>query len=381
MTGGEYMAYLETLMPGEASRFQVQAAASLFTEEERAANDERAKPRQRFAPMSAAEFIDRPPMKWVVQGVLPQADLALVIGEPGAGKSVFTYSLVSAISQGTEWFGHKTRQGRAVYLVAEGAGDFANRVRAYADAFDVDPDDLPEIIGDVPDLMQPKEAAALALAIGKADVLVIDTLSRVHNGNENSGEHMGPVVNHCKFLHDQTGATVILIHHPPKSGEGSRGWSGITGAADTIVSIEKVGDCRSAAIRKQKGGVEGPLFNFKVIGHEIGRDEWDKPVTGAIIEVSEKSYQPTAQKTKGGTYVDAVRKYVRVSGKTEFETAALVADVADTLPKTQGRDRRPEYVGRAVNALTGDLFEVVPGSDGESLKVLGIIRDNGGWLE
>lgn len=338
--------------------------------------------RQKFALIAASDFLKRPRPRWLIKGVLPEAELAAVVGEPGAGKSPFMYSMAAAIHRGAEWYGRRVRKGRAVYLVAEGVADFRNRIDAYCKEFDVDPADLPPMIDDVPNLKDPADAAAIVHRVGKADVIFIDTFAASFIGNENSGEDIGPVLNHLKFISGKTGALCVLACHPGKDlSKGLRGWSGTLGALDTEITIAKQGDFRSVEVTKQKSGAQGPLMNFKIKVHELGRDEDGDPVTSVTIEPhTEAKHVASAQKVRSGRYVDAIRSYVRATGLYEFDVRELVIAVANTLPKTGEKDRRQYEVERATGHLTGDLFDVVPDTDGERVKVRGPVRDDDSWL-
>jgi hypothetical protein len=340
--------------------------------------------RQKFALIPAAKFLKRPRPRWLIKGVLPEAQLAAVVGQPGAGKSPFMYSMAAAIHRGADWYGRRVRKGRAVYLVAEGAADFRNRIEAYAREFGVDVSELPPMIDDVPNLKTPADAAAIAHKVGKADAIFIDTFAASFIGDENSGEHIGPVLAHLKFISAKTGALCVLACHPGKdASKGLRGWSGTLGALDTEITITRQGDYRSADVTKQKSGPEGPLFNFNIKVHELGRDEDGDPVTSVTVEPCNVPVNKSSrEKTRGGMYVDAIKNFARASGKSEFDVQELVGNVVPTLPKTGPKDRRPFNVERAVMTLTADFFEVVPDTDGERVRVRGIVEDNApeAWL-
>jgi hypothetical protein len=340
--------------------------------------------REKFGLIPASQFLKRPRPRWLIKGVLPEAQIAAVVGEPGAGKSPLMYSMAAAIHRGAEWYGRRVRKGRAVYLVAEGAGDFRNRIEAYAKEFNVKASELPLMIDDVPNLKTPADAAAIAHTVGKADAIFFDTFAACFLGSENSSEDIGPVLAHLKFISEKTGALCVCAFHPGKDlSKGIRGFSGILAALDTEITIERAGDYRIARISKNKGGVEGPLFHFGIKVHELGHDEDGDPVTSVTVEPCGAPMKKTnGEKTRDGKYVDAVRKFVRASGEVEFDVQELVTSVVPTLPKTGAKDRRPFNVERAVMTLNSDLFEVVPDSDGERVRVLGPVVDNdpAAWL-
>ena len=122
---------------------------------------------EKFRVYSAEEFSAGQPMGWIVRDVLPRAELAVIYGESGAGKSFVTLDLCAAIMRGIPWRDKRTTKGRVVYVCAEGAGGFKARLRAYAAKNGIDMRLLPAVIGDAPNMMEEKDAAALANQILK----------------------------------------------------------------------------------------------------------------------------------------------------------------------------------------------------------------------
>lgn len=258
----------------------------------------------RFRVIPAEIFAQGKPMEWVVRGVLPRAELAVIYGESGSGKSFLTLDLCAAISLGMAWRERSTVAGRCVYVCAEGAGGFRARLRAYAIDRAVELRDLPAVVADAPNLLEVKDAAALTrsiLAWGKTDVVVIDTLSATTpGGNENSGEDMGRVLSHCKSISRKTGALVVLIHHSGKDAtRGARGWSGLRAAADAEMEVTRSGDFRAVTVTKMKDGVDGQSYSFKLKNVVVGLTE-DGPESSCVIEHIETHGPNVKWKPRGG---------------------------------------------------------------------------------
>jgi hypothetical protein len=134
--------------------------------EEVQVNDDTGNTSSRFTVHSAVDFGAGPPMDWIVRGLLPRAELAFIFGEPGSGKSFAALDLCAAVTRGIEWRGKRVAPGRVVYVCAEGAGGFKSRLKAYAKQHDITLDKLAlGVISDAPNLLEPKEAAAVAKAI------------------------------------------------------------------------------------------------------------------------------------------------------------------------------------------------------------------------
>lgn len=289
MSTAEYDAFLTTeFAKAKPGRFKVLSAAE-FTADCDAVESAvvvHIDPKvARFTPRRPSEFTSGPPMEWLVRGVLPRAALAVVYGDSGSGKTFFTLDLVSCIARAVQWRDAQTRAGRVVYVCAEGASGFRKRLTAYAQAHGVGIDSLPWVVADAPNFLTQDDPVALAKGIGTADVVVIDTLSAVTpGGNENSGEDMGAVLNHCKSIHRHTGALVVLIHHSGKDAtKGARGWSGIRAAADAEIEVTRKGDARTAKVTKLKDGGDFQKYGFRLRVVELGLSD-GQPETSCVVE-------------------------------------------------------------------------------------------------
>lgn len=248
----------------------------------------------RFPVERLADFANRPAPPWLVKGLLPAAGLGVLFGESASGKSFAALDLVGACVQGKAWRGHRVAKPlRVVYVVAEGAGGFRLRVRAYAQAEGVHLDDLDGlgVIGNAPNLMRVEDVRDLRESVqawgGPAgvDVIVVDTLAQTTPGaNENSGEDMGLALGHCRYLHQHTGALVLLVHHSGKdSSKGARGWSGLRAAADVELEVLRDGDARHLKVTKLKDGAEGAQFHFTLAPVHLGVDDDGDPITSCSV--------------------------------------------------------------------------------------------------
>lgn len=240
----------------------------------------------KFTPVQARQWADRPPPEWLVRDILPQQDIAMIRGAPGSGKSFWALDVALSIAGSGDWHEHATRNGPVAWIAAEAAGSMRNRLRAYAHGRQADLTALDFwIIGETPNLSDSEEVAALRAAAEqlKPVMIVVDTLSAASGGaNENSGEDMNAILAACRSLHDATGALVCLIHHTGKDrSKGARGWSGLAGAVDAEIEIERVpnSSARFARIAKQRDGEDGLEMPFQLMTVPIDMD-----ATSCVIE-------------------------------------------------------------------------------------------------
>lgn len=334
-----------------------------------------AKPR-RFAPQTPEQFMQRPAPKWLIKGVLPQASLAVVYGASGSGKSFFTFDMCAAIVRGEPWRGARVVQGRGVYVVAEGAGGFRNRLEAYCEQHGVAPADLGMgLIANAPNLMDKLQVNELIVdlkAFGDISFIVMDTYARVMvGGNENDAKDVGMVLAQCAKIHRQTGAMVILVHHSGKDdGAGARGSSALRAAADVEIQVKGDSKARAAKVTKQKDGEDGKQYGFRLHTVVLGEDEDGEDITSCVVEhLANGEGMATSVELKGDiekAVYDMVTAHLDL-GSTSVRVEDLVSQVAESLeydPAVDKKDRRKERVKRALksletkNLIINNTFEV-----------------------
>ena len=303
---------------------------------------------QRFRVVPASEFAQGEPPSWIIKGVLPRAELVVLFGQSGSGKSFLALDMAAAIVRGIEWRGRRTKQGRVVYLAAEGSGGVRNRIRAYEQHNGISFEGLPlGIIADVPNLLL------------TADVVIIDTLAQTTAGaDENAGADMGRALAHCKGIHQKTGAVVVLVHHAGKDAtKGARGWSGLRAAADAEIEVIRQPEGRLMRLTKSKDGEDGLEWGFDLLSVPIGIDEDDDILTSCVIQ---EAALPSDTKPRAGVWERAILETIsdRSLCYERIPVAEVVAEVVERMPKGEGRDRRREYAKRALNTLAsgGDII-------------------------
>lgn len=351
---------MRTLMKNTGMSASEPASAEEFetvAEEIRAAGDA-PKAKGRFTPVSLADFAGRPPPEWVIKGVLPKAGLVVLYGESGSGKSFMALDMAAAIARGIQWRGRRVKQGRVVYIAAEGAGGFRNRCVAYLQVNGLDAGALPlEIIPDSPNLLKGDEALALARAIGPADVVVVDTFAQVTpGGNENAGEDMGKALKNCAGIHRATGAVVLLVHHSGKdASKGARGWSGIKAAADAELEVTKSAAGRAMRTSKMKDGEDDLVWGFALDTVGIGADADGDPITSCTVVEAAVPVGGVSLKPLGvvEAIVNAVIQEMAQSQNTGIEVPAVIIEAAKRMeaPTDGKRDTRRMRARRALLAL------------------------------
>ncbi|MBT9467204.1 AAA family ATPase [Hydrogenophaga sp.] len=318
----------------------------------------------RFKVVPAGEFASGKPPTWLVKDVLPAADLMLLIGESQAGKSFVALDLAAAVARGVEWRGKRVRQGRVVYIAAEGAAGVRNRLKAYASVNDLDLLTLNiGVIPAAPNLLMREDALEVCreiIAAGGADLVIIDTFAQVTPGaNENAAEDMGKALANCRGFNVALRCPVLLVHHMGKdASRGARGWSGLKAAADAELEVLRMPTGRMLRVSKQKDGEDGLSWGFDLDQVPVGQDEDGEVITSCVVR---EAALPAVQQVrefgrrmgKWEAFVVAAINEIAQSQTAGIELSAVI-DAAVALgpkPEEGKRDTRKQHAKRALQAL------------------------------
>ncbi|NDH67430.1 MAG: helicase, partial [Gammaproteobacteria bacterium] len=90
-------------------------------------------PAMRYQLLSGADLLDAPPMRWMVNGVLPAEGLAALYGASGSGKSFLILNIGCAIAAGDNyWFSRRIIQSPVTYACLEGEAGIGKRLKAWS---------------------------------------------------------------------------------------------------------------------------------------------------------------------------------------------------------------------------------------------------------
>lgn len=321
-----------------------------------------------FTTIEFNEYADRRAPDWIIVDVLPRADVVIVYGASGSGKSFLVLDMMVSIALGESWCGRRTKKLSVVYIVAEGAGWFRNRLRALREHHGVTPSDL-FFIPAAPDLLDKAQVVLLIKALKErapVGLVVVDTLAQTTPGaNENSAEDFGRALKNCRRIANETGATVLLVHHAGKDlDRGARGWSGLKAAADAQLEVRREGDTEARELRleKLKDAADGGLIPFRLQSVDIGRDADGRSITSCVVTYPDAaSTPPITRKKKGGRQAglgDRELLVLRVAhelmslGDDSVALEALIDRASLQIEHDPAkRDRRREHTVRAVGSL------------------------------
>jgi KaiC/GvpD/RAD55 family RecA-like ATPase len=195
---------------------------------------------------STSELLNLPAPTWLIDGIMPAGGLVGLYGPPGVGKSFVAIDLAMTVSTGLQWLGtYDVERGPVVYVSAEGGAGIGKRVLAWLHSKSEDPKraNVAWLIESIPINADNEQMAVLLNRIvDEAQVqpalVVVDTLARCFDGNENEQEDMGRFVAGVDILRSELKTTVLVVHHTRLGGDRERGNTAFRGAADTMMKIE-----------------------------------------------------------------------------------------------------------------------------------------------
>jgi RecA-family ATPase len=275
--------------------------------------------------------------EWIIEPLLPARRLVALFSPPKVGKSLLMLELAVAIARGTEALGAQLdRPHRVLYIDFENdpRGDIRTRLQAMGHG----PDDLDNLVY----LSYPRLAyldttagALELLAIcGEYDVevVVIDTISRAVNGEENDNDTWLAFYRHTGLALKAAGIATIRLDHTGKDHtKGMRGGSAKYGDVDAVWAMTKVSDttfqleCTAHRLPIPEKTLLIDRQVYPQLRHTInttGRDAADEALLPAIIHALDLADFPY---DGNGGGVRPARKLLTGRGWTTRQIDAAVA--------------------------------------------------------
>jgi putative DNA primase/helicase len=254
--------------------------------------------------VSADSFAaDMRPIDWIIKGWIQSEATAMIHGPSGSGKTFLVLDWALHVAAGlSEWMGHKiAKPGGVIYLAGEGHFGLKSRISAWKHHHNVDKLNM-FISQDACGLDTPEGYQHVALNIRKiasqmdsVQFVIIDTLHRFLDGDENSPQDAKRMLDICDAIKKEFGCTIILIHHTGVSheaqhrGRGSSAWKGALELELSVVPKSKSKPMH-LVFRKSKDFelVEEPFYlELQQVKLPKIYDEDGNQVYGAVLQKAE----------------------------------------------------------------------------------------------
>lgn len=209
------------------------------------------------------KLIKEPPAEnpaWIKGGMLPKQGILLLGGPAKSRKSFLSIDIAHSLATGSNVWGVDTlavpEKARTLYVEAEiGEMELYRRVKMRYDTLRQDPPEEIFYVSKEKNLLVDTGSGIKNLAKyieqAKADVVILDPISRMMLGEENDSNDVGNLFRNIDdLLIDYKGLSVVMIHHHRKpsndenfdalSAYNFRGSSRFFDAPDGIISLQPV---------------------------------------------------------------------------------------------------------------------------------------------
>lgn len=290
-----------------------------------------------FQAISADDLEDFEPPEYLVDDLLPEQALVMLWAPPDSYKSFVALDWCASVATGRPWLGREVQRAPVLYVAGEGAGGLRKRVKAWKVARKASCPDL-HLSTAGTDLHDDENRAGLLAYVLEHGIklVVMDTLTATFPGlRENDAEDMGTLIAQVAALRDETGATVVIVHHSRKDGSTYRGSSALLGGMDVVLEVKRTGE-RAVAIHcgKMKDDEQPLPIGAQLAVVEVGQSRKGRLLTSLVV--GESSLADTDI-----VLLSAVRSFVvanpgenrttikrKVSGRNDRVLAAVTSLIA-----------------------------------------------------
>jgi hypothetical protein len=284
------------------------------------------------------------PLRWALPGVIPEG-LTLLVGAPKAGKSWFNLNLVTALTTGrpVEVFGwgQDLEPCPSLYLALE---DPHRRVYDRMNQITRGLDFKAHRAGDVWLSLDPLHSGGrdeIERWLEKnptARMIAVDVLAKVRDGDEGQTMYQADyeAVGALKDIADDYGIGVVVTHHDRKKTDDDfvnmvSGTKGVTGAADTILYLERKRGSDEGTLKSESRDVESCTYKMQFV-REFGR--WQ------ILERLDPDAEPSPNAEPKMALADQISQVLMHRGESSLKDVAKVLDVPEATVKRAAADAR-----------------------------------------
>lgn len=249
--------------------------------------------RQVFATLSEDDVDQLPDIEWLISGVLQHSTVSMLYADSNTGKTFVALDMAMCIARGMSWFGRPVKQGKVLYVYAEGRLGLGRRTGAWKKHHDKPSSNNVAFIARPVNLLQ--ECHTLYATIEDMPeppvMVVIDTFSMCAPGvNENQANEVAPVLAVASQVKRTYGCHVMIVHHAGKNGD-YRGSAAFKGNIDTMIELtrdESTGPIKLHCKKQRDGGYFDDLYlQLQQVQTGFNEETLEK-ITSCVVVQAEK---------------------------------------------------------------------------------------------
>ena len=192
--------------------------------------------------------VPRRRLSWQIHGLIPRPSKINLIGAPKEGKTFLAFGAAACVASGRDFLGHKTEPGKVLYLQFDtGLATWDEMQRKLVESgvnfppglLQIHPEDIKRPLNV---LLSDSRAYLKGIVKGSdPDLVVLDTLRKVHSADENDSTEMKVVGDALDEVFGDV--ALLLLHHArkipaevlePDPAQSGRGSSAIMADADGL---------------------------------------------------------------------------------------------------------------------------------------------------
>lgn len=166
----------------------------------------------------------------IIDGILKKGAKMICTGDSKSGKTCLLMNLAICIAEGWKWLGHQCMQGKVLYINMEVMqSDFEARFKAIYKAYGrpttskgTDNFDFWNLRGKAEPLDKLTPKIIRRCRDANYTAIIVDPIYKVQGGDENSAEAIGRFCALFDKIAEETGASMIYVHHHAKGLQGGR---------------------------------------------------------------------------------------------------------------------------------------------------------------
>ena len=254
--------------------------------------------------------IKEPRMQWLIRDILPKGVLVFISAMAKHGKSTLATHIATCLTTGNPFLGRyplgRKKPYKVLYILLEDhPGEYKAKVKCFLNGKRF-PNRRFKVLK-ATTINLPKDLANLKIDFeaGKYDLIILDTLRRSHESEEDSSSKMSPIINGLRSVVNNLRSTILLIHHAGHKIEDLenpsnylRGTSDFNGAWETMLGLKKEKD--SVTLRAFHRYRSPLKIQYKVIrGQTIDKATGDYPIVDlAYLPPDESQNKQMEEKIK-----------------------------------------------------------------------------------
>lgn len=245
------------------------------------------------------DFLSKPySLTYLIDNLIERDTTGLLFGPSGGGKTFVALDLFCAIGTGGNIYGHKASRGIVLYLAGEGHGGLRRRVKACQIHHVKSAEDMRLLHISKGTINLEAPGAQAIIAEGRAlseqhgepvAMIVIDTLARHLDGDENSTRDMGAFIKAVDLIRSGFPGSVALIVHHTGHADDAKGRARGSSALKAGMDFEIYCDKGLLTFTKMKDAETPEPIPFKLRPVEIGTDDNGQAITSCVVEYGQRA--------------------------------------------------------------------------------------------